>query len=236
MSAIYSYVLRFDDGAAPNPFYEKCTLTICKPAIRRKAPPGSWVIGTGSKHSRCNDGTTHNFNGMLVYAMKVKEVMAMDRYDEYCRTQLPGKIPDKTSPDYRLHLGDAIYDYSKGGEPLQRKGQHEESERERDLSGLNALVSDQFYYFGENPILMPPALQRLVKKNQGHKIIDDPYLVNEFENWIAAKPSGLQSLPQLLFRTISNMENPDTLNCHNGCNTVASKKTTSHSHGSSCNV
>lgn len=37
---IYSYVLRTDDGAAPNPFWGTCTLTICKPVIRRTAHIG----------------------------------------------------------------------------------------------------------------------------------------------------------------------------------------------------
>ena len=41
--SIYSYVLRIDDGAAPNPFWEICTLTICKPVIRRNAE--YWRLG-----------------------------------------------------------------------------------------------------------------------------------------------------------------------------------------------
>ena len=52
MNKLFSYVLRFDDGAAPNPFGGICTLTICKPAIRRSASVGDWIIGTGSKNSR----------------------------------------------------------------------------------------------------------------------------------------------------------------------------------------
>lgn len=45
MTKIYSYVLRIDNGAAPNAFGQFCTLTICKPAIRRNAEIGDWVIG-----------------------------------------------------------------------------------------------------------------------------------------------------------------------------------------------
>ena len=48
METIYSYVLRTDDGAAPNPLWGTCTLTICKPVIRRTAKVGDWVIGVGS--------------------------------------------------------------------------------------------------------------------------------------------------------------------------------------------
>ena len=46
MPNLFSYVLRYDDGAAPNPFWGTCTLAICKPAIRRKANLGDWVVGT----------------------------------------------------------------------------------------------------------------------------------------------------------------------------------------------
>jgi Nucleotide modification associated domain 2 len=69
MGKIYSYVLRYDDGAAPNPFWDTCTLAICKPTIRRKTQPGDWVIGTGSKNSRCNDGLVHDLSDRLVYAV-----------------------------------------------------------------------------------------------------------------------------------------------------------------------
>lgn len=68
---LYSYVLRYDDGAAPNPFWGTCTLTICKPDIRRKASVGDWVIGTGSKNSRLKDGNTYDLSDSVVYAMKV---------------------------------------------------------------------------------------------------------------------------------------------------------------------
>ncbi|WP_442940102.1 hypothetical protein [Nostoc sp.] len=34
---LFSYCLTCDSGAAPNPFWELCTLAICKPRIRRVA-------------------------------------------------------------------------------------------------------------------------------------------------------------------------------------------------------
>jgi hypothetical protein len=37
MPRLFSYTVRVDDGAAPNPFRGLCTLAICKPAIRRGA-------------------------------------------------------------------------------------------------------------------------------------------------------------------------------------------------------
>ncbi|MBC6697349.1 Nmad2 family putative nucleotide modification protein [Hymenobacter puniceus] len=53
--ALYSYVLRFDTGDAPNPYGGVCTLAVCKPAIRRTAQIGDWILGTGSKNSPVGD-------------------------------------------------------------------------------------------------------------------------------------------------------------------------------------
>lgn len=232
MSLLYSYVLRYDDGAAPNPFWDVCTLTICKPVIRRKAKPGSWVIGTGSKHSACSDGT-YDFSGMLVYAMKIDHVLSLSDYDKHCRKELPFKIPDKNSDDYKLHLGDAIYDYSNGDEPTMRNGKHNVYDRDRDLSGENSLLGTQFYYFGENPVLLPPQFQKFVKKNQGHKIIDDQTLIAEFEIWISNWEIGMHADPQLLYGTLADM-NKDNSTCKASCST---KKSYTHSrHGSNCNI
>jgi hypothetical protein len=62
---LFSYVVRYDKGFAPNLFWNYCTLATCKPGIRRKAEVGDWVVGTGSKE---NVGI-----GKLIYAMKIEE-------------------------------------------------------------------------------------------------------------------------------------------------------------------
>jgi len=55
MNRLYSYTIPIDDGAAPNPFWGTCTLAICKPAIRRTAKVGNWVVGLGSKNAPSGD-------------------------------------------------------------------------------------------------------------------------------------------------------------------------------------
>ncbi len=52
---IYSYVVRYDAGFAPNPFGEFSTLATCKPRIRKKIQVGDWVIGTGSVENVGNE-------------------------------------------------------------------------------------------------------------------------------------------------------------------------------------
>lgn len=184
MTKVYSYILRIDDGAAPNPFWGLCTLTICKPAIRRNAQIGDWVIGTGSKNTKLKDGKTYDLSGSIVYAMKITDKKSLCEYDEFCKNNLTNKIPKRKTKDWRLRVGDCIYDYSKNSEPTIRKGVHNEGNRQRDLGGNNSLLSDHFYYFGVEARPLPKELKELIKKNQGHKKIEKSDLVKEFEKWI----------------------------------------------------
>jgi hypothetical protein len=184
MTKIYSYVLRFDDGAAPNPFWGTCTLTICKPVIRRNAKIGDWVVGTGSKNSKCNDGKIYDLSDSIVYAMKISEIKSLQGYDSFCKKSLKKKIPNWRTTDWRDRMGDCIYDYTNGIDPILRKSVHREWNRKRDLSGLNALLSDEFYYFGEEARPIPPELQQIIKRNQGHRKIENLDLISKFEEWI----------------------------------------------------
>ena len=156
---LYSYCLRIDAGAAPNPYWGVCTLAICKPAIRRKAGVGDWVVGLGAMHSPIGD-----LSGKLVYAMKVSRALSMKEYDDHCRKSLREKIPDwSKAADFRRKVGDSIYDYSHLGLPKLRPSVHTESNRKTDLGGLNVLLSDQFYYFGDKPINVPECLSPIVQ-------------------------------------------------------------------------
>jgi hypothetical protein len=196
---IYSYVLRFDDGAAPNPFWKTCTLTICKPVIRRNAEIGDWVIGTGSKNSRCNDGKIYDLSQKLVYAMKIDSIKTLEDYDSFCARDLPNKIPDWNSDDWRRLVGDCIYDYSQSSRPKIRGKVHDEGNRATDIRGINALLSKHFYYFGEAAVDLPDELKPLIKTNRGHKKIVNEELVAIFEKWIVQfKLNTLYGEPQLM--------------------------------------
>ena len=197
MAKIYSYVLRIDDGAAPNPFGGICTLTICKPIIRRKSSIGDWVIGTGSKNVRLSDCETHDFFNCLVYAMKITEKMYLKKYDEWCKENMPIKIPQFYSNNIIEQRGDCIYDFSEGVPPKVRKSVHTEKNRPKDVSGKYSLLSNHFYYFGEKPVVMPNDLQIFVKGNQGHLVFDDLEIINRFEQWIKQYPINICNEPQL---------------------------------------
>ena len=198
MTRLFSYCIPIDDGAAPNPFWGTCTLAICKPAIRRIAKAGDWIVGTGSVNSPIGD-----ISGRVVYAMKVTEVMSLAQYDTHARRHLPGKIPSWFNKDPRRRLGDAIYDFS-SNPPRIRRSVHGEKNRTRDLRGRNVLLSSHFYYFGDHPVPLPAALLPIIKQGSGHRSSANAPYIAPFLKWIASlglEPNRLHGTPQYrLFR------------------------------------
>ena len=78
---LYSYIVAYDDGFAPNPFRGVCTLACCKPKIRKGAKKGDYIVGIGRKSS----------GNRVVFAMKVEETLVHDDYwhDERFRAKAP---------------------------------------------------------------------------------------------------------------------------------------------------
>ncbi len=193
MPRLFSYTIPVDDGAAPNPYGGICTLAICKPAIRRVAHKGDWVVGLGSKRAPSGD-----LSGRVVYAMKVSNVITFAEYDELAQRELPIKIPDFEANQVWSKLGDCIYDYSNGAIPIKRRGVHDKSNESTDLNGINVLISDEFYYFGKNTIPLPNNLTNIVHQRSGHKSnANNPY-VGAFVNWINSsgfEPNRLHGEP-----------------------------------------
>lgn len=149
---IFRYVVRLDRGGSPNPSGGWCTLAACKPVIRRTARPGDWVVGL--RRIRHDE---------VVYAMQVEEVLPLADYwrDARFRSRRPGRseTPDnlyKPAPDGRL---------ARVPNPL-----HDATHTARDLSGVNALVSRRFWYFGDASPQLPANLVHLVHAGQGHSV------------------------------------------------------------------
>jgi hypothetical protein len=197
MVTLFSYCVAHDTGAAPNPFWGICTLVICKPAIRRKAGIGDWIVGTGSKTSPVGD-----MSGRVVYVMKVTEKLTMEEYDTFTQQYLPEKVPDWSSPDPRRRLGDSIYDFS-CTPPKMRQSVHSgkdlEKNLKRDISGRNALLSNHFWYFGDKACKLPDNLQQIVIQGPSHRSnLNDSY-VEKFLEWffgLGLEPNRLYGRPQ----------------------------------------
>lgn len=191
---MFTYCIRIDDGAAPNPYWGKCTLVICKPRIRSTAAVGDWIVGMGSKNSPIGD-----CREKVVYAMRVSQKMTMREYDFFTLEKLPQKIPDWQNAEVKRRLGDSIYDFSTNP-PSLRKSVHKEENQETDLGGKFALISDHFFYFGISPVLLPENLKPIVKTGQAHRSRSNAPYVEKFIKWIHSlgyRPNSILAEPQI---------------------------------------
>lgn len=175
---LFTYTIRIDDGAAPNPFRGLCTLAICKPAIRRVAKIGDWIAGLGSKRTHSGD-----LSRKLVYAMRVDEILSLEDYDRQASVNWPHRIPNIDSPDLSERLGDCIYDFSTRT-PVQRPSVHGPANVETDLSGQHVLISREFYYFGSHAYALPDDLLQICHQTQGHKSTANAPYFDRFVTWL----------------------------------------------------
>ncbi len=193
--AIYSYVLRYDSGVAPNPFHNYCTLAICKPLIRLRAKAGDWVIGSGSR----DNVNRNDENPKLIYAMRVEEVLPLVVYFDDPRFKLKKPNPNASLP--HLWTGDNIY-RSFGDKIIQMPSVHSNPDfsenlenKFHDLKGQNVLISQYFWYFGKSAIHLPSAFEHFIKRNQGYKKIINPTDIEKFETWISKQSSPFKFIP-----------------------------------------
>lgn len=200
MVAIHSYVVRYDSGFAPNPFYGSCTLATCKPDIRRTAAIGDWIVGSGSNDRSIRRG------GYLVHAMRVTDAVTFDEYDTEERFQR--KKPFRRG-SRKQSCGDNIY-FRENSQSrwCQRDSFHSLPDGRpnaqhvtRDTGVNRVLVSDDFVYFGGEGPLIPADLvdskgHALTKSGRGRSKFDDAILLDKFTRWIRALGvSGYQGRP-----------------------------------------
>ena len=178
---LYSYILTYDGGTTPNPFHGTCTLAICKPAIRRNAQLGDWIIATGPKRNpTCKK---------LIFAMQVTEIVPLEAY--FRDKRFKAKEPDMASADAVKRAGDNMYGREKADGPWVRiPGPRVPEVFEKDVAGVNALLSTHFFYFGTKAIDFPTHLQSLIHNNQGHRNSFPEELIQQFTKWLegAHKP------------------------------------------------
>lgn len=166
---LVSYKLAVDSGFAPNPFWGQLTLATCKPGIRSTRTKGEWIAGFTSK-ALCNDPVGEE---RLIYLMQIDEVVSFAQY--YQSRKFRKKIPIPTSDDYRYCVGDNIYIPKSNGEFEQiQDAQHDEWNKENDLSCLNVLVAKRYVYFGRNPLFIPEKLRPNLPSGQSRYGVKTP--------------------------------------------------------------
>ncbi|WP_315797840.1 MULTISPECIES: hypothetical protein [unclassified Bradyrhizobium] len=195
---LHTYIVRYDSGFAPNPFYGFCTLATCKPKIRKYATIGDWLLGTGSGEKKIGRA------GTLVYAMRITEALSFDEYDADAR--FLKKKPYRTG-SRKQSCGDNIYFRETSPGPWKQRdsfhslpdGRPNPKHIGRDTSVNRVLISDHFIYFGGDGPSVPTGLKDrrgrgIVHASVGQSRFDDPHLLEEFELWI-------QSLGNLGYRS-----------------------------------
>lgn len=176
---IYRYVVRYDTGTAPNPFAGWCSLAICKPAIRRSAKAGDWIIGLRSRRP-----------DEVIYVMQVEEVLGFADY--WSDVRFLDKRPE------RCVSSDNIYRPDQGGHLVQVPNRvHFAQDIQRDLGGQRVLVGRRFWYFGDGSPQLPTELAHLVHASQGHSVDvgrrpDDG---NRLREWLGHWPIGIHGSP-----------------------------------------
>ncbi|MCU0323628.1 MAG: hypothetical protein MUF45_00035 [Spirosomaceae bacterium] len=193
---IYSYVIVRDYGFAPNPFNGLCTLATCKADIRQNANVGDWIIGTGGKDIAGSDG---DFEGKLVYAMRVDEKLTYNQYWEDSRFEL--KKPVINGSLVQMY-GDNIY-HKENDIWIQQNSHHSNEDGSpnsvniaRDTKSSFVLVSENFYYFGRLARKLPEQLhESFLKKGQGYKTITNFEEINSFLDWLSKFEMGIHADP-----------------------------------------
>jgi hypothetical protein len=197
---LYSYVVRYDSGFAPNPFYGYCTLATCKPDIRRSADIGDWIVGCGSNDREIRRG------GYLVYAMRVIEAMSFTAYDADSR--FASKKPYRFG-SRKQSCGDNIYFqdqtkhvwHQRDSFHSQPDGTPNPNHIARDTSVNRVLVSSDFVYFGGYGPKFPGELRGfkgrdICHSGIGYSCIDQQELIEAFVAWIRSLgEAGYQAAP-----------------------------------------
>lgn len=197
--SLFSYVVRYDSGFAPNPFYGFCTLATCKPLIRKTANIGDWVVGTASAGAPVNRG------GHLVYAMRVDETVTTEDY--WNDPRFEDKKPNQYS-SWKAASGDNIYFPSAGGNWGQLHSYHSTEDgaqrsdhTARDTGVPRILVSQNFVYFGgEGPKLPARFLEggemNLMRARRNYQREQDEEVISSFEDWLSSlDQSGFRGKP-----------------------------------------
>ncbi|MHA4810206.1 Nmad2 family putative nucleotide modification protein [Flavitalea flava] len=180
MPDYYSYKIVRDYGFAPNPFHGICTLATCKPHVRLKANIGDWIIGSGAK--------TTKLEGRVIYIMLISDKVSFEEYSQN-KKYFPKK-PITPGGLKRIH-GDNIYFKGENNIWNQLPSQHSNPDfsanikhMKNDLSGKYVLISDYFFYFGNNHFLPPHEYKQVCSDIRDYRKIKNKPMAESFIRFV----------------------------------------------------
>ena len=135
---LYSYILACDNGGAPCVEDGCLTIAICKQVIRRNAKLGDTIVGIS--------GHKLGKKKKIIFIATITKMVTMKEYSKYSRS-------------------DSIYTSKLKMRPNPF---HNCTNREKDISGKNVIISKNFIYFGKKNISIPKNLQEIIP-GRGHQ-------------------------------------------------------------------
>lgn len=177
---LFSYVVRWDHGFAPNPFFGICSVATCKPDIRKAAKVGDYVLGTGSAGRK--------LAGHVVFLMRVGEITTFNKYSSDSR--FSRKIPVMNG-SLQQRFGDNIY-RQVDGKWIQADSRHSQVGSRANLSNLKrdtgktdrVLLGSDFIYWGGDGPKVPTRLDRFVHRTPAHRAFFTEDEIKRFLEWI----------------------------------------------------
>lgn len=171
------YVVSSDNNLAPNVTTGICSLTVCKPVVRKQSVIGAdWIIGMStSKHGI----------DRVIYAMQVDEKLSYEDY--FNDPRFAAKKPSAAQPK-----GDNFFQMTKDGLMVTTSlaAHYGKADKiKRDLNAPVAVLGKRFWYFGANAPRLPEDLRdtRIVTGNRrGHRYVDDADVIAKFVAWLEA--------------------------------------------------
>lgn len=127
---VWRYVVRYDNGLAPCLEGDFCTLTCCKPGIRKHALRDDWIVGFH---------TSSFGDAMLCYVMRLTEEPMP--YAEYWSDQ---RFKNRRDNIYRSVEGNLVW------MPNRYRDHDDQNNHRTDRSGVNALISNEYWYFDKD--------------------------------------------------------------------------------------
>lgn len=186
---LFSYIVARDTGLAPNPFWGKLTLAVCKPQIRSSAREGDIIVGL----------TPRPLGYGLVYAAVVSETLSFSEYFQDIRFQK--KKPQMTSPDQKNRAGDNFYMPTEEGYTQlwslhsNADGTENKEKKVRDLSGKYVLIGNEYYYYGNASLILPDNLSFL-QVGRGHRCTFTTDQLIKFSRYVDTLIPGLWGNPR----------------------------------------
>jgi len=183
-SRIFLYKMTVDNGGAPCVQDNLLSLAICKPAIRRTAKTGDWLLGIGGK----------SLHGRLIYMAEVTETVDLGLYYSLSRYKERKDCIYEFNEEGKLQVRrDALY-HEDGSSLARDVGTPDASGR---YPSARVLLSRNFCYLGRNgtaeSLSSYPALRDLLDGlTQGHRVNHSPAVhaeLNDLQSELWSKKS-----------------------------------------------